>query len=196
MSPQRSNRQQLLEGTLRSLERLPPERVTARVIADESGANLASIAYHFGSKDNLVVEAVILGLDRWLTEIEAEMGDVASASPARRFRSATRVMEHTRTRHLGLARNFVSALARAQHDERLRSLLAEGFRRTRPELARLLDLGSDDAGEDAAGLVLALFYGLMIQALLDPRLSIHGRRMEAAQARLSSVLPEPAVRRA
>ena len=73
MSPQRSNRTQLIDGTLRCLERLPPERVTARAIADESGANLASITYHFGSKDDLVTEAVVAGLDRWLDEIEAAL---------------------------------------------------------------------------------------------------------------------------
>jgi hypothetical protein len=44
MSPQRSNRARLIEGTLRCLERLPHERITARVIAAESGANLASIS--------------------------------------------------------------------------------------------------------------------------------------------------------
>src|SRR5918996_1270137 len=93
MSPQRSNRSNLVEGTLRCLERLPPERVTARAIADESGANLASIAYHFGSKDNLVTEAVIEGLDRWLEEIAAELGELASAHPATRFRRAAEEVE-------------------------------------------------------------------------------------------------------
>ncbi|MGH9025737.1 MAG: TetR/AcrR family transcriptional regulator [Acidimicrobiia bacterium] len=190
MSPQKSNRQQLLEGTLRCLERLPPEHITARVIADESNANLASIGYHFGSKDDLLTEAVILGLDQWLEEIESEMGDVGMTGAARRFQSATQVMERTRDRHLGLAKNFVSALARAQHDERVRALLADGFRRTRPNLAQLLDLGSDDTGDDAAGLVLALFYGLLLQVLVDPELSIDGRRMDAAQARLGAVLPK------
>ena len=189
MSPQRSNKQELLEGTLRSLERLPPERVTARVIAEESGANLASIVYHFGSKDELITEAVILGLDRWLDEIETEMGDVSGESESERFRSATKVMERSRRRHLALARNFVTALARAQHDARLRDLLAEGFHRTRPELARLLGLGDDRAGEDAAALVLALFYGLLIQVLLDPKLAVESRRMVDAQERLRRALP-------
>ena len=54
MSPQRSNRQLLLDGALRCLERLPAEHITARAIADESGANLASIGYHFGSKEALL----------------------------------------------------------------------------------------------------------------------------------------------
>jgi AcrR family transcriptional regulator len=102
VSPQRSNRTQLIEGTLRCLERLPAERVTARAIADESGANLASIAYHFGSKDELVTEAVIVGLDRWLAELEDELASLSSRTPRARFRRANTVVEESRRRHAGL----------------------------------------------------------------------------------------------
>jgi AcrR family transcriptional regulator len=190
LSPQRSNRSNLIEGTLRCLERLPPERVTARAIAQESGANLASINYHFGSKDNLVTEAVIEGLDRWLDEVAAGLGDLETQAPAERYRRAAEVIETTRRRHTGLARNFVGALAKAQHDARIKEMLAGGFDRTRPSVASLLALGGDRAGRDAAGLVLALFYGLLIQVLLDPALGIEGARMERAQARLLRVLPD------
>lgn len=190
MSPQRSNRSQLIEGTLRCLERLPAERVTARAIAAESGANLASITYHFGSKDNLVTEAVIEGLDRWLDEVAARLGDLERSPPATRFRRAAEVIETTRRRHAGLAKNFVGALAKAQHDTRVRELLAAGFRRSRPNVAVLLGLGPDQPGEDAGGLVLALFNGLLFQTLLEPSLAIEGERMERAQARLRTVLPK------
>jgi AcrR family transcriptional regulator len=190
VSPQRSNRSRLIEGTLRCLERLPPERITARAIAEESGANLASITYHFGSKDTLVTEAVIEGLDRWLADIDSGLGDLASQEPATRFRRAAGVIETTRQRHTGLAKNLVGALARAQHDARIREMLAAGFRRSRPNVASLLGLGSDRAGQDAAGLVLALFNGLLLQVLLDPALAIDGNRMERAQARLLRVLPD------
>ena len=147
MSPQRSNRVQLLEGTLRCLERMPAERVTARAIAKESGANLASISYHFGSKDDLVTEAVIAGLDRWLAEVAGGLDDVAAQDPAARFRRAAEVIETSRRHHMGLARNFVGALAKAQHDPRVRDKLADGFRRTRPNVAALLGLGGDREGE-------------------------------------------------
>ena len=190
MSPQRSNRPNLIEGTLRCLERLPPERVTARAIAGESGANLASIAYHFGSKDALVTAAVVEGLDRWLAEIEGGLGDLAAQDPATRLRRAAAVIEATRRRHSGLARNFLGALAKAQHDPLVRGTLAAGFQRSRSSVAALLGLGDDAAGEDAAGLVLALFDGLLFQALLDPALAIEGERMQEAQARLRLVLPE------
>ena len=189
MSPQRSNRANLIEGTLRCLERLPPERITSRAIAEESGANLASIAYHFGSKDALVTKAAIAGLDRWLDDVSARLGDLASQEPAERLRRAGEAIEASRRRHTGLARNYVAALAKAQHDDRIRELLADGFRRTRPTIAALLDLGDDQAGEDAAGVLLAQFHGLLYQVLLDPDLAIEGERMQRAQARLRTILP-------
>ncbi|MGN9913482.1 TetR/AcrR family transcriptional regulator [Phytohabitans sp. LJ34] len=193
MSPQRSNRAQLIEGTLRCLERLPPERVTARAIADESGANLASITYHFGSKDELVTEAVVAGLDRWLAEIGRRLDGVVPVenpgSAVERLRAATAVVEETRREHEGLARTFLAAMAKALHDERIQALLAEGFRRSRQEVARVLGLGPDPVGRDAGGLALALFDGLLFQALLDPGLAIEGERMARAQARLRRVMP-------
>jgi len=189
VSPQRSNRANLLEGTLRCLERLPPEGVTARAITAESGANLASIAYHFGSKDQLVTAAVIEGLDRWLEEIAAGIGDLERLAPAKRLRAAAELIEATRKRHRGLARNFLNALARAQHDPRIGELLAEGFLHTRRNLAAVLGLGTDQAAEDAAGLVHSLFTGLLFQVLLDPDLAIEGGRMTRAQVRLRGILP-------
>jgi AcrR family transcriptional regulator len=189
MSPQRSNRDQLVEGALRCLERLPAERITARAIADEAGANLASIGYHFGSKDDLVTAAVIEGLDRWLDEIERMLGDLRSTTAAGRFRRANAVIEETRQRHTGLAQTFFAAVAKAPHDPAVRDQLAEGFRKTRPAVAGLVELGNDQAGLDAAGLALAQFYGLLLQTLLDPALAIDGDRLQQAQQRLSRLTP-------
>jgi AcrR family transcriptional regulator len=189
VSPQRSNRAKLVEGALRCLERLPAERITARAIARESGANPSSIAYHFGSKDNLITEAAIAGLDRWLDDIAATLGDLASQPPAARFQLGIAAVETSRPQHTGLARNYLAALAKAPHDERIRALLADGFANARPNVAAVLNLGDDETAHDAAGLVLALFHGLLIQVLLDPALAIEGKRMRRAQTRLRDLLP-------
>ena len=189
MSPQVSNRSALLEGALRCLERLAPERVTARAIADEAGANLASIGYHFGSKDALLTEAAVLGLDRWLEQIAAALEQASLPDGPARFRRAWEVVEETRVRHLGLARAFITGIARAQHDDAVRAALAEGFAKTRAPVAQLLGLGDDQPGHDAAGLVLAMFHGLLLQTLLDPSLAIDGRRMTPAQRRFRDALP-------
>ena len=187
MSPQRSNRDQLIEGALRCLERLPAERITARAIADEADANLASIGYHFGSKDDLVTVAVIEGLDRWLAEIERMLGGLQSTTAVDRFRRGGAVIRETRQRHTGLAQTFFAALAKAAHDARVRAQLAEGFRKTRPAVAALFELGGDEVGLDAAGLALAQFYGLLLQTLLDPALDIDGDRLQQAQLRLAGL---------
>jgi len=189
LSPQRSNQDQLIEGALRCLERLPAERITARAIADEADANLASIGYHFGSKDDLVTAAVIEGLDRWLDEIEGMLGDLLATTAAERFRRASFVIQETRQRHTGLAQTFFAAVAKAPHDALVREQLAAGFRKTRPAVAALLELGDDEIGLDAAGLALAQFYGLLLQTLLDPALAIDGERFQQAQQRLSRLAP-------
>lgn len=190
MSPQHSNRAELIEGALRCLERLSPDQITVRVIAAESGANVASIAYHFGSKDSLITEAAITGLDRWLADITDSLPDLATLSPSARFQRAAQAIEHSRKRHTGLARNFLGSLAKAQHDPVLRELLSAGFHRTRTQVADLLGLGQDQTGEDAGGLVVALFNGLLFQALLDPSLAIEGDRLEQAEIRLLRALPD------
>lgn len=184
MSPQRSNRQLLLDGALRCLERLPAEHVTARAIADESGANLASIGYHFGSKDDLVTAAVIEGLDRWLAEVEQNLAVVRAGTPSARYRRARAVLAETQRQHAGLVQNFFAAVAKAPHDPRVRERLAEGIVRTGPAIARLLGLGDDQAGIDAGALVLALFDGLLLQVMLDPALALDGKRFDRAQRRL------------
>jgi AcrR family transcriptional regulator len=189
MCPQPSNRAALLEGALRCVESLPPERVTARAIAEESAANLASIAYHFGSKDALITEAVVLGLDRWLGQIADALGTAGQSEGGRSFPRAWAAVEATLAAHRGLARAFVAALARAQHDDTVRRTLAAGFAKTRVPVAELLDLGDDEPARDAGGLVVAMFYGLLLQVLLDPHLAIEQGRMTAAQARLRAALP-------
>lgn len=189
MSPQHSNRVELLEGTLRCLELLPPERVTARAIAAESGANLASIGYHFGSKDDLVAAAVVAGLDRWLDEIADGLAELPAGTSTDSFRRAARVIKVSRREHAGVAQNLALALARGHHDTRIRARLVAGFRRARPEVAAVLGFGTDRAGEDAGGLVLSLFVGMLLQVLLDPGLAIDGARLDRACARLAPVLP-------
>ncbi len=53
------HREDLLEGAKRCLLDKGFVRTTARDIVKESGTNLASIGYHYGSKDKLLAEAYI-----------------------------------------------------------------------------------------------------------------------------------------
>ena len=82
--------------------------------------------------------------------------------------------------HRALAGHFVGALARAQHDPAVRERLADGFARTRPAVARLLGVDAD-----AGALALAMFHGLLLQALLGA--PIEGERLRAALERFRNV---------
>ncbi|MFF3503061.1 TetR/AcrR family transcriptional regulator [Streptomyces sp. NPDC003247] len=53
------HREDLLEGAQRCLLEKGFARTTARDIVKESGTNLASIGYHYGSKDTLLAQAYV-----------------------------------------------------------------------------------------------------------------------------------------
>lgn len=167
MSPQHSNREALIEGALECIAEKPGAVITARDISAASGANLASIAYHFGSKDALLAHALEEGFKRWLTELATEMGDVANLSPMERLRRATDCLRSSMGRHRGLAHAFLTAIASAPHNDALREVLARDYAESRRAIAALLGLGEDEAAIHAGSLILATFDGLLIQALVD-----------------------------
>lgn len=195
MSPQPSNRAALLEGALNCVAGVPLDQISARVLAKESGANLASIGYHFGSKDGLVTAAVVEGLDRWLERISERMVAIDIATePADRFQQAAAAVDATRAEHEAVARAFVVALARGQHDEVVAERLTEGFLDTRPRVAQLLSLGDDEVGTDAGALLHALFVGMLCQSLLSEELLIDAERTSRALRRVAeTMLQRPAL---
>ncbi len=83
MAAQVSNRQALLDGALRCISERDYSEVTTREIAAAAGANVASISYHFGSKDALIAEALGEGFRRWLGNFIAAAAKSASADPER-----------------------------------------------------------------------------------------------------------------
>src|SRR5207244_12705654 len=67
--PQISHRDQLLDGAIECLRTKGYARTTARDIAAAADANLASIGYHFGSKEALLNEAITRTCDEWTTRL-------------------------------------------------------------------------------------------------------------------------------
>ncbi|MFJ8201207.1 TetR/AcrR family transcriptional regulator [Streptomyces sp. NPDC096152] len=67
------HREDLLDGAKRCLLAKGFVRTTARDIVKESGTNLASIGYHYGSKDALLVQAYVSLIE--------EMGDRFATGP-------------------------------------------------------------------------------------------------------------------
>lgn len=59
------HREDLLEGAKKCLVEKGFVRTTARDIVSASGTNLASIGYHYGSKDALLTQAFIALMEEW-----------------------------------------------------------------------------------------------------------------------------------
>lgn len=188
MSPQHSNRQALIEGTLRCIEERPTADITARDIAAASSANLASIRYHFGSKDALVACAIEEGFRRWLHEVAVAMGDLPKLNEGEHIAPALSALRSGLNRHRGLVNVFFAALARAPHDGELREILARSYAESRRGVATLLGLGEDKAGIAAASLILATFDGLLVQAMVEEEIWADGGALIRGISRLQTVL--------
>ncbi|MGY1497336.1 TetR/AcrR family transcriptional regulator [Streptomyces sp. QTS52] len=75
------HREDLLEGAKRCLLEKGFVRTTARDIVKESGTNLASIGYHYGSKDKLLAEAYISLVEGLSDDFTPVMGTAGDTSP-------------------------------------------------------------------------------------------------------------------
>ncbi|MET9761646.1 TetR/AcrR family transcriptional regulator [Streptomyces sp. NPDC006372] len=75
------HREDLLEGTKRCLLAKGFVRTTARDIVKESGTNLASIGYHYGSKDALLAEAYLSLVGELSEAFEGEEPGASTAEP-------------------------------------------------------------------------------------------------------------------
>ncbi|WP_369233088.1 TetR/AcrR family transcriptional regulator [Streptomyces sp. R21] len=75
------HREDLLEGAKRCLLEKGFLRTTARDIVKESGTNLASIGYHYGSKDALLVQAYVSLIERVGESFDPGLGGEVTAAP-------------------------------------------------------------------------------------------------------------------
>ncbi len=172
----------------RLLETKGYAHITARDLVAESGTNLASIGYHFGSKSGLLTEAIGIVLQEW-TE---DLADTAMAEPAiaplERGRLAWSTMLAGLPQKRALLLSYVEALAQAERSPELRELFAANYRATRTRVAQLVsqsfgDIPVEDARCQAmASFVIAVCDGLAMQFLLDPQSSPTSAELDLALA--------------
>jgi AcrR family transcriptional regulator len=167
------HREQLLDGARRCLEDRGYGRTTARDLVAASGTNLASIGYHFGSKEALLNEAIVAAFAEHTERLLALASPEAAAEdPLAGTRASwiAMVEEFARMRPLLVA--FIEAMAQAERTPALRAQLAEGYERLRATIAvsvkaQVPEL-PDDCARAIASFMVVVSDGLMIQWLLDP----------------------------
>jgi AcrR family transcriptional regulator len=173
--PQISHRDQLLDGAIECLKTKGYARTTARDIATAADANLASIGYHFGSKEALLNDAIIRACEEWTTRLGEAAFTSGSDSPLEQMGASWVAMldsfEELRPVLIGL----VEAVGQSAWSEDLRQELAAHYKTSREQVASMVraSLGerADDTGADAnvvASFLIAVCDGLVMQWLLDP----------------------------
>ncbi|AFR11033.1 TetR/AcrR family transcriptional regulator [Nocardiopsis alba] len=187
-----SQREDLLAGAKRCLAEKGYGKTTARDIAAVSGAHLASIGYHFGSKDRLMNTAVLEATSEWgdvLTRLVRESS--SAAAPEERIRAVLTSLFEAVPAHRDLMVSSVQAFAQVQFDDETRAALADGIEGAREELAALL-LGVAPEELDAdtvAGLGSMLYNivtGYVLQYLVSPE---HMPTVDQAVAGIRALLP-------
>jgi AcrR family transcriptional regulator len=189
------HRERLLAGAKRCLYERGYGRTTARDIVAASGTNLASIGYHFGSKEALLNAAMIEAIDEWGEEVGrilATDSDV-EGDPMERFEAVwTRLIESFEVHRPLLVASF-EAFAPAQRSPELREQLADGQEEGRYGLAALFQKIDESTVDERAARTVGSFYvallsGLIAQWLVDPARAPSGRDLaEGLRTILASV---------
>ncbi|MEU6679458.1 TetR/AcrR family transcriptional regulator [Streptomyces sp. NPDC046925] len=169
------HREDLLEGAKRCLLEKGFVRTTARDIVKESGTNLASIGYHYGSKDALLVEAFVALVDK--------AGDSFDEAPAGETGAKSGSLERFEEVWSNILRGFPASrpiwmltfevITQGERLAGVRELLVKAQREGRSGLAALFtgieeSAIPDDVVETEGRFYTTLLNGLMVQWLFDP----------------------------
>lgn len=171
---------------------------TSREITTVAGANLAAITYHFGSKDDLIAEALFGELERRIQPaLELLEGH---GPPEQRVLSVVQALSVEFERSRKDTPVYFEALLLAARDERYRRSALKLHRAVRTHLADVItDL--QGAGiipawvtpDAMASLILSVANGIALQSVLDPRgPNHHAMSAEFAQLLLAAGNPPAA----
>ncbi|RKN07425.1 TetR/AcrR family transcriptional regulator [Streptomyces radicis] len=179
------HREDLLVGAKRCLYEKGYARTTARDIVEASGANLASIGYHYGTKEALLNAAIMEALEEWAQELKGALADAGDLpdDPIVRFEQAwTRVIELFERHRPVWAAQF-DAISQLDHVPEVRTFFVEAQQQAQKGLVGLLLGGAElpPRTEIAVGQFYhALLSGVMTQWIIDPEHAPTGESLAEA----------------
>ncbi|GAA1298611.1 TetR/AcrR family transcriptional regulator [Saccharothrix xinjiangensis] len=167
------HREQLLAGARKCLYERGYANTTARDVVSASNTNLASIGYHFGSKEALLNAALVAAFEEWGAELDRVM--ISAGGPDLTTSDRLEIMWsgvlESFSSHRPLWVAGIEAFSLAERMPDLREKLAIAYQRARPSLGALAvpHEDPDDPTRLAAGsFLLSVMIGLTVQNLLDP----------------------------
>lgn len=108
-----TTRERILYAALELIGKEGVQRVTIRKIAAAAGVNVAAVNYYFGSKDNVINEALVILTDQ-LTKSFDCLDDV-TMPPPERLRNFLRNYADATLKYADVFRGFIQQVT--QHDE-------------------------------------------------------------------------------
>jgi AcrR family transcriptional regulator len=183
------HREQLLAAARRLLEQRGYAHITARDLVAESGTNLASIGYHFGSKAGLLNAAIEAAFEDWAEQLAALVMADPAATPIERGRATWVAALESMPGRQPILQSYVDALGQALREPELRTQLAAHYRHALKRVAELVAESLADGTEvddprcrAIASFVIAVCDGLAVQWLLDPQNTPSGAELTAGLA--------------
>jgi AcrR family transcriptional regulator len=170
----KSNREQILEGAIECVQTRGVADTTTRDIAAAAGASLASIPYHFGSKDALMDQALLQAIRRYSEHVR-EQSFAGDAPPLQALAKSLIATVDSFAEARPLLISLMEAHVKAIHSEPLRERVAANRRVAVERIAASVGEGLGLEGELSESqthavsvLILALVDGLMLAWLVDP----------------------------
>jgi AcrR family transcriptional regulator len=156
----------VLEVTRRLLSESGPRNVTLDQVAARSEIAKTSILWHFGSKQELLLEA----LDEVIRDFEKAFSTryPDPSTPAERLGLFLRDYAAFMKEHPYLGDVFFSFAFSDRSDERARSRVRDLYRRYRAMVASHVGTAAEGAGRELAAAIVGLVDGVFIQWSLDP----------------------------
>jgi AcrR family transcriptional regulator len=173
VSSRPNTRDELVRATREAIRDVGMPAATAREIVGRASANLASIPYHFGTKDALVAEALV----REAHELVAPVLALLAAERPGPERATEAVAMLNELFEAGRTRVpvYLAALAAAPHSAGVRSglasLWAELRGRLADDIARQVDEGRLPGWVSPpamAAAILSLVNGVIVASVIDP----------------------------
>jgi len=175
-------RNHLLEAAQHLVSTIGPADMTSRMIADHADVNLAAITYYFGSKQNLVAEAMS-AMARALIEPVLQEMSRADVEPVAKMLDAVETLQRIIGEHRSWLPGYVQVMAAAVTDHSVGGSLAALFDELVSALAEVIEdqcyrgmLASWVEPEPMARLILATVNGVAVSTAINPA-ETHERAM-------------------
>ena len=168
------HKEDLLAGAKNCIYEKGYARTTARDIVAASGTNLASIGYHYGSKEALLNRAMFEAIDEVGEELVRAItaGVGPDAPPEQRFAAFWTALLDNFEAHRHLWAATFEIFPQIEHMPEIRQSVVNGIQQARTGWAQLfqdIDPAADPERTRVVGSVYyALMAGMLAQWLVDP----------------------------